>query len=775
MQQMKKMFLVVFLLLTLLPAYVYAALPDIDNAIEPRLHKGTSEEISSFIKERLAQAALLGAEAGELLHKTGSQPEQEALAGAVDIFQGIPAQMQRLESELKKSTDFTVKAPQLGDGPYSPADFNTIRSFQQEVEQQLREGEKDIDRLGKKLSTVKKNLESLLFDYARMKQMKTETALAFEKTAYIYSLQAEYSFITLQLARLERRDESLAQLQEKGSELIKTCLGAIQVPEVDVGNAKTELEKATRQENLFLEEAQKENNILNNKLLRYELQLENVMGKLDREKEDCEKKQLLKTDQKRIASIIDTVEIKLRTLDQKKLNKKINIIDASFTHDWLKRYAEHDEKSVREPIQDWRKKQEFLQNTAKNLKEEMSQVNIEKSRLTQKLLLVADELKEPKSLKLTDSLAGLEGQLLKENASIDELIATLSDNRNDLREVFDEISWFIDVLLTEMPWYENLQVYFEKNLRKSWETTCSVLYYPFLSMGMTKVTLAVVFKFVFLVTVGLTLLRLVRRKVVILLRNNTRLSFGSITSITTLGYYVILVLCLFVILNTVGVNLSQITVILGALGVGIGFGLQTIANNFISGIILLSEQTIKAGDIVNMENGLTGEVKKVAIRSTIIRTVNGDDIIVPNSEFVSGRVNTWTYGDDWRRLKIPFGVSYDSDPDEVARIAEEAAREVETTREDNEHPIRVFFEGYGDSSLDFSIRVWCRMNQLKSLSGLHSDYYFILYRKLKKAGVTIPFPQRDIHLQSIAPEVKAALDGGDEKMAGQPPSLDAPV
>lgn len=206
-----------------------------------------------------------------------------------------------------------------------------------------------------------------------------------------------------------------------------------------------------------------------------------------------------------------------------------------------------------------------------------------------------------------------------------------------------------------------------------------------------------------------------------------------------------------------GVNLSQLTVIFGALGVGIGFGLQTIANNFISGIILLTEQVIKSGDIINLENGVTGEVKKVAIRSTIIRTVNGDDVIVPNSELVSNKVNTWTYGDDWRRLTIPFGVSYASDPDEIVRLALEAAREVEITREDVSHPVCIFFEGYGDNSLDFSIKVWCRMFQLRALSGLRSDYYFSLFKKLKKAGIEIPFPQRDLHLQSISPKVEKSL------------------
>jgi small-conductance mechanosensitive channel len=115
--------------------------------------------------------------------------------------------------------------------------------------------------------------------------------------------------------------------------------------------------------------------------------------------------------------------------------------------------------------------------------------------------------------------------------------------------------------------------------------------------------------------------------------------------------------------------MKQVTLVFGALGVGIGFGLQTVANNFVSGIILLAEHSIQAGDIVELENGTMGEVVKINIRSTVIRTYDGLDIIVPNSDLVSGKVTSWTYEDDWRRLKIPFGIAYGSDPQQAAQIA----------------------------------------------------------------------------------------------------------
>ena len=139
----------------------------------------------------------------------------------------------------------------------------------------------------------------------------------------------------------------------------------------------------------------------------------------------------------------------------------------------------------------------------------------------------------------------------------------------------------------------------------------------------------------------------------------------------------------------------------------------------------------------------------------------------PNSDFIANRVNTWTYGDDWRRLNIPFGVSYNSDPDEIVKLAEAAAREVDITREDFMHPLRIFFEGFGDNSLDFSIRVWCRLTNLKAPSGLKSDYYFALFRKFKEAGVTIPFPQRDLHLQTARSRVNRPTQSAN----GPPPMI----
>lgn len=271
-----------------------------------------------------------------------------------------------------------------------------------------------------------------------------------------------------------------------------------------------------------------------------------------------------------------------------------------------------------------------------------------------------------------------------------------------------------------------------------WEILVAAAQYPFVSLGGAEISAVFLFKTAALLALAMLVLQRARYRTEEALEQRTRLAPGTATSVATLGYYAAAVLAVLIILGAVGINLTQLTVIFGVLGVGIGFGLKNILNNFVSGIILLAEQVIKVGDVVNLKDDLTGEVKKIAIRYTVIRTVNGDDVIVPNSEFVSGRVNSWTYADDWRRLTVPFSVACGSDPDAIVRLGLEAAREVEITREDAAHQALVFFDGFGDSGLNFSLRVWCRMRQLRPGTGLHSDYYFALHKKLTAAGVELP-------------------------------------
>lgn len=225
---------------------------------------------------------------------------------------------------------------------------------------------------------------------------------------------------------------------------------------------------------------------------------------------------------------------------------------------------------------------------------------------------------------------------------------------------------------------------------------------------------------------------------------------GEIQSVNTLIKYFLYLLLFLIALGIAGINISQITLIFGALSVGIGFGLQTIANNFISGIILLLERSIRVGDVIELEDGTVGIVKKINIRSTVLRTLSALEIIVPNSDMISKRISTWTYEDDWRLVTVPFGVAYGSDVDKVKKVVLEVAKKIPFTKEDKDHQTKVWFVEFGDSSLNFQLAFWVRLRQIdRPLAEVKDLYLTEIYKAFNREGIEIPFPQLDLHVKEI--------------------------
>lgn len=203
------------------------------------------------------------------------------------------------------------------------------------------------------------------------------------------------------------------------------------------------------------------------------------------------------------------------------------------------------------------------------------------------------------------------------------------------------------------------------------------------------------------------------------------------------------------VMNAIGIDLTALAVFSGAVGVGIGFGLQAIFSNLVAGIIMLFERSIKVGDFVELESGLTGEVREINIRATLVTTNDNVDILVPNSEFINNRVTNWTLRDSHRRVHIPFGVAYGTDKDLVKKAALEAAAEVpHILTGQHAKPPQVWLTGFGDSSLDFELVIWLSPEAVKRPSAVTADYNWALETALGKYGIEIPFPQRDLHIRS---------------------------
>jgi len=222
------------------------------------------------------------------------------------------------------------------------------------------------------------------------------------------------------------------------------------------------------------------------------------------------------------------------------------------------------------------------------------------------------------------------------------------------------------------------------------------------------------------------------------------LDIGIRQSIGTISRYVIIVLGLYIIINAAGIDLSAITVLFGALGVGIGFGLQNIVNNFISGLIILFERPIKVGDRIEVGE-VSGDVVEISARSTTVITNDNISIIIPNSEFISNRVINWSHNDRRIRFRFPVGVSYQEDPERVRSVLLEVLNANDGVLKSP--PPDVWFDEFGDSSLNFKLMVWT-MKYVQRPKQLKSQLYYEIFAKFKEHNIEIPFPQRDLHVKS---------------------------
>src|SRR4051812_37862472 len=207
---------------------------------------------------------------------------------------------------------------------------------------------------------------------------------------------------------------------------------------------------------------------------------------------------------------------------------------------------------------------------------------------------------------------------------------------------------------------------------------------------------------------------------------------------------IVLVVGIFFVLENAGIHLAALTVFAGAVGVGVGFGLQNIASNFISGLVILAERPITIGDRVEVA-GIAGQVEHIRARSTVIRTNDNIMMIVPNTKFIDSPVTNWTYGDRRVRFPIPVGVAYGSDVPTVREALIAAGREHEAALSDPAPS--VFLDKFGGSSIDFELVVWSTEMSSRPRR-FRSDLNFLIEKHLRAAGIEIPNPQRDLHIRS---------------------------
>lgn len=270
------------------------------------------------------------------------------------------------------------------------------------------------------------------------------------------------------------------------------------------------------------------------------------------------------------------------------------------------------------------------------------------------------------------------------------------------------------------------------------------------TVGNTPVNTAGLFRILIILVAAWWLSKAVRHALGRLSKRWPGMNPASVYAFGRVIHYTLLVLGLLIGLSTIGIDFSNLALLFGALGVGIGFGLQNMVSNFVSGLIILFEKSLKVGDFVELESGVVGEVREINMRSTRITTNDNIDILVPNSEFVNGRVVNWTLDEAYRRIHVPFGVAYGSDKEKVRQAALEAAERVPYTLRgvDGRAP-QVWFVKFGDSSLDFELVVWLTPEAVKRPSRVQAEYLWEIHSSLAEHQLEVPFPQRDVHFRSV--------------------------
>ncbi|HUG27266.1 MAG TPA: mechanosensitive ion channel domain-containing protein [Gemmatimonadales bacterium] len=288
------------------------------------------------------------------------------------------------------------------------------------------------------------------------------------------------------------------------------------------------------------------------------------------------------------------------------------------------------------------------------------------------------------------------------------------------------------------PWYERIQ---------------KALEVPLVSLGETTITLWTVLYLLVLLLLVIWGSGLIRRLLVRTLERGGKIETGVAQSVGTIVRYGLVLVGLLIIVQTAGINLTTLNVIAGAVGIGVGFGLQTIAANFISGVILLVGRPIKVGDriVVGGEggDGIEGDVMEIGARATTVLTNDNIAVIVPNTNFVEQTVVNWSHNDHRVRFKIPVQVAYGTDVRKAEQLLLEVAKADRNVLENPAPGVR--FLEFGDSGLQLELRAWST-SLIHKKGLLISNLNFAIYDSFNEHGIEIPFPQRVVHLRKEAAE-----------------------
>jgi len=297
----------------------------------------------------------------------------------------------------------------------------------------------------------------------------------------------------------------------------------------------------------------------------------------------------------------------------------------------------------------------------------------------------------------------------------------------------------------------------ENDMLKVW----NIINEPLFFVNKTPISIFKLIISIVIFILGFFISKIYKRYILKITSKSKSITESTKTLLINLGQYFIFIITLFIVLNVLGIDLSSIALVAGALSVGIGFGLQNIISNFVSGIILMLERSIKIGDYIELDSSTKGRVTDIKMRSIILNTGSNIDITVPNQKLVENKVTNWSMNDKIRMFQIPFGVAYGTSPQKVIDIVLEAVEKsnCKSLLNSENRRTKVVMTEMADSSINFELFVWISGKDIFAPKSVTSKFLIAIYNALYENGIEIPFPQQDIHIRSIDKEVKDIIKG----------------
>lgn len=572
------------------------------------------------------------------------------------------------------------------------------------------------------LKTREKHLDTLKIAYLNLDNAEeNKISLGFELMAERFAINVDTEQLRLKQALFEQDDEQLKKLQllnKTASEQLSSDKDLIDELDTEQQKLRSKLNKAQKSFRQINLETVIENNPLSLSNARLQAQ-KTISTSLE----------------------VASLEVQLQVIDAKQV---LSMLLATKPGDDL--------SSIQEKLTLWRAQAlENKQNAQSWYKDTETELDQAQERM---ITLVAENTEGMESAERTENRQRIE--ILKQRISLAQACLVSLKQMEIDRYTLQNLTQVIEQKISDhsgkwQRFFDWSDVQFT-SLKKSlvgWSSQ------PLFTIGETPVTVSGLFQVAIILSVASFLSALFRKGMKRLTerseRNMKGHSISAFYSIGRLAHYVILLLGIIIALASIGLDFTNLAIVAGALSLGVGFGLQSIVNNFVSGLILLFEGTIKIGDFVELESGVMGVVQEINVRSTQIKNVTDNiDIIVPNSLLVSNKVINWTLQEKNRRIHVPFRVAYGTDKEIVKKAVLEAAARVPYTHKPKyTDAAHCWLVKFGDSSLDFELVVWIEREAVLRPGMIQALYLWEIETSLNEHKIEIPFPQRDIHIRSI--------------------------